>query len=146
MNPPDNVTFFATGTPKGQPRPRAFSRGGRAAVYDPGTAEGWKGQVALAWRDTGHQKMADAPAYKVLLRFRFPRPKSHFNSKEELKPTAPVWFTGKPDSDNLGKAILDALTTLGIWKDDALVVELCVSKKYAEQNSGCMIHIETIDS
>jgi Holliday junction resolvase RusA-like endonuclease len=145
MNPPDNVTFFAFGTPKGQPRPRAFSRGGRAAVYDPGTAEGWKGQVALAWRDTGHQKMADAPAYQVTLRFRFPRPKSHFNSKEQLKPTAPVWFTGKPDADNCAKAVLDALTMLGVWKDDALVTELYVTKKYAEQSSGCQIQIDSIN-
>ena len=144
MNHPDNVSFFATGIPKGQPRPRAFSRGGRAAVYDPGTAEGWKGQIALAWRDTGHQKIADAPAYLVRLLFRIPRPKSHYNSKQQLKPSSPVWFTGKPDADNLAKAVLDALTVLAVWKDDALVAELYISKKYAEENSGCFIHIETI--
>jgi len=33
---------FARGAPKGQPRPRAFSREGKASVYDPGTAEGLK--------------------------------------------------------------------------------------------------------
>ena len=36
------------GDPKGQPRPRAFARGGKARVYDPHTAEGWKSQVAAA--------------------------------------------------------------------------------------------------
>ena len=34
------ISFTVLGDPKGQPRPKAFSRGGHAAVYDPGTAEG----------------------------------------------------------------------------------------------------------
>ena len=50
-----NWTFVArlevNGDPKPQPRPKAFKRGKHAAVYDPGTAEGWKGSIALAARE-----------------------------------------------------------------------------------------------
>ena len=66
------IAFFAAGLPKGQPRPRAFSRGGHARVYDPGTAEGWKASVALAARD----ELPPAPlegALSVSLRFYMPR-------------------------------------------------------------------------
>jgi Holliday junction resolvase RusA-like endonuclease len=34
---------------------------------------------------------------------------------------------------------------LGVWKDDALVTELYVTKKYAEQSSGCQIQIDSIN-
>ena len=142
MNYPPSVSFFVPGIPKGQPRPRAFVRGNRAAVYDPGTAEGWNGQIALAWRATGHEKVIDG-VFDVRLEFRFPRPKHHSNSKGVLKPAAPDWHTAKPDADNAAKAVLDALTTLHVWKDDALVSSLTVTKRY-DTTPGCQISITTL--
>lgn len=131
---------FAPGLPKGQPRPRAFSRNGRVAIYDPGTAEGWKGQVALACAALkGAQH--DGPV-QVELSFKMPRPKSHF-LKRGLRPNAPRWFTGKPDADNLAKAVLDALTQIGAWKDDSLVVSL-VANKYFSDHPGCFITIRPL--
>lgn len=51
---PMPILFRVFGTPKAQPRPRAFAKqlGGKAVarVYDAGTAEGWKGSIALAAR------------------------------------------------------------------------------------------------
>ena len=49
------ITVRVYGEPKGQPRPRAFAKpigGGKfsARVYDAGTAEGWKSQIAQAFR------------------------------------------------------------------------------------------------
>jgi Holliday junction resolvase RusA-like endonuclease len=131
---------FASGHPKGQPRPRAFNRNGRTAVYDPGTAEGWKGQVASACKALeGNQH--DGPL-QVELSFMMPRPKEHF-LKRGLRPNAPRWFTGKPDADNLAKAVLDALTQIGAWKDDSLVTVLIANKEYAE-NPGCFITIRPL--
>lgn len=131
---------FAYGHPKGQPRPRAFNRGGRAAVYDPGTAEGWKGQIALACKALeGAQH--DGPLH-VELSFMMPRPKGHFLTRG-LRPNAPRWFTGKPDADNLAKAVLDALTQIGAWKDDSLVTVLTASKEFGD-NPGCFITIRPL--
>ena len=101
------LEFFSHGTPKGQPRPRAFFRGGRAAVYDPGTAEGWKGQIAIAWKESGHEPLPHTP-YDVMLDFFFPRPKSQ-STKKGLRPDAPTFHTAKPDADNVAKAVLDAM-------------------------------------
>ena len=47
----------APGIPKGQPRPRAFSRNGHARVFDPGTAEGWKSAVAVAAQDLHRERI-----------------------------------------------------------------------------------------
>lgn len=129
--------FIAYGIPKGQPRPRAFSRGGHASVYDPGTAEGWKGSVALAAREFLPPEPLDEPL-RVMLQFFMPRP-------ARLKGEASAPHTGKPDCDNLAKAVLDALTGISMWRDDSLVCSLDVEKRYCAKNHrpGAVISIYT---
>lgn len=43
--------------------------------------------------------------------------------------------TTKPDCDNLVKLLLDVLTGLHFWRDDAVVASLKVEKFYSNQNS-----------
>lgn len=135
----------ALGSPKGQPRPRAFSRGGKAAVYDPGTAEGWKGCVAIACRDLENRLLLQP--LSVALTFYMPRPKGHFKRGGMLTDSAPRWlYDNKPDADNLAKAVLDALTEIRAWLDDSQVCELTVHK-YWEQSDcprGCSIRISEL--
>jgi len=140
------VHLFVDGEPKGQPRPRACIRGKRAGVYDPGTAAEWKKAIAEAW----HSKVApeNAPAFRpfetalfVSLSFYMPRPKSHYNAKGLLKPSAPEFHTSKPDVDNLQKAVLDALTDVGAWTDDKLVCRSMTRREWADSRSGCYIII-----
>ena len=51
-----------------------------------------------------------------------------------------------PDLDKLVRAVCDSLTDAKAWTDDALVVELVASKKYADQRKpGAEISISTID-
>ena len=128
----DTIQFFVDGDPKPQPRPRAFSINGTARVYDPHTAEGWKSAIADAARPHCPPEPWRGPVC-ITLTFRFRRPKSHYRSgkhQDQIKPNAPIYHTGRPDSDNIAKAALDALTLLGFWKDDAQVCELNISKTY----------------
>lgn len=138
-------TIRANGMPKGQPRPRAFVRpgSGRAGVYDPGTAEGWKGAVAAACIDL--EGAALHMPLSVALTFFMPRPKGHYRTNGTLKPSSPVYMhDSKPDADNLAKAVLDALTAIRAWLDDDQVCELMI-RKYWEQPGthapGCIIKI-----
>lgn len=131
--------FRANGIPKGQPRPRAFVRGGRAAVYDPGTAEGWKSCIAVACAEIEGALIA-APL-SVTLTFFLPRPKSHFRTNGMLKPSVPAFIhDGKPDADNLAKAVLDALTGIRAWADDDQVCELVVRKYWESDHNGAQSH------
>lgn len=139
------IEAYATGIPKGQPRPRAFSRGGRAACYDPGTAEGWKAQIALALRPFVPDEPIAGPVF-VKLTHTMPRPRGHYRTgkrSQELRDRVPSWHTGKPDCDNLAKAALDAMTQLGIWRDDSQVAEVMVSKRYGPV-PGCEIVIREL--
>lgn len=139
------IQFFAVGLPKGQPRPKAFHRKGMAGarVYDPGTAEGWKSQVAIAARPFIGQEPVTMPLRLVLV-FWFPRPKGHFRSGKhanEKRDNAPTFHASKPDADNLAKAVMDALTVLRIWADDSQICDLSVRKRYADGQGGCSITI-----
>ena len=138
------VTVWVPGVPKPQPRPRAFARGGRARVYDPGTAEGWKSAVATALR----AHIPETPvtdAVDVRVTFYLPRPKGHLGTGRNaavLRPSAPRRPTPRPDLDNLAKAVLDALGELGFWRDDAQVCRLDAAKEYtADRAPGASIWI-----
>lgn len=139
------IKLIVYGEPKAQPRPRAFARNGKARVFDPGTAEGWKSLIALAYRHAGSPTVGDAPV-ELRIGYAFRRPRSHYGTGRnaaQLKPQAPRYMTCKPDLDNLDKAVKDALTTLGVWTDDSQVVAMHSTKAYA-QASGATIEIQPL--
>lgn len=138
------LTFVVLGDPKGQPRPKAFAFKGHARVYDPGTAENWKSQIAEAVRQAGAVGIMIPHPLSVTIHCHFRRPKGHYRTGKnaaELKADAPTWHTNKPDFDNVAKAACDALTHLGVWKDDAQVVRATVIKRYSDGAPRTLITI-----
>jgi len=131
--------FDVQGLPKGQPRAKACIRGTHAAVYDPGTAEGWKAQVALAAQPFLPPAPLDCPLRLTIVLF-FPRPQRLMRAKD---PEGPILCTAKPDFDNAAKAIADCLTQIGMWRDDKLVCSHMFEKYYTAKLSrpGAAIQI-----
>jgi len=128
----DIIQFTVHGDPKPQPRPRAFAINGTVRVYDPHTAEGWKSAIADAARPHCPPEPWRGPV-EVRLAFTFKRPKIHYRQgrfSDQLRDDVPYYHTKKPDADNLSKAVLDAMTMLGFWKDDSQVASLLVMKQY----------------
>lgn len=125
------------GIPAGQPRPRAFSIAGKARMYDPGTAEAWKSEIAAAF--AGHNMRFDG-AVRIHIVLLFPRPKRLMTKKS---PTGRLPHTQKPDCDNCVKAVLDCLTRLGVWGDDAQVFDCRVKKMFVEvgEKPGAWIQV-----
>ena len=125
------ITFTVIGDPKAQPRMRAFKNpAGQVRTYDPATAEGWKSLIAQAAKPFVPFPAWDGPV-AIEIHFRFRRPKAHF-TKKGLRPTAPTWKTGKPDTDNLEKALFDCLTQIGFWLDDGQACSVHVQKLYGD--------------
>lgn len=137
-----NISVY--GDPKAQPRARAFARNGIVRMYDPSTAEGWKGAIALAAEKYIPNEPLTGPL-KVNLTFYFKRPK-RLCRKKDLRCRMP--HDVKPDRDNCEKAVLDCLTTLGFWKDDCQVCCGEVRKFYCGLDQfklpGVVIQIELL--
>ncbi len=142
------ISFFVSGNPKAQPRPKAFARkmGDKyvARVYTPGSAEAWKASIAVAAKEAGVGRFEGAVGLE--LRFNFQRPKGHFNSKGRVKESAPLFHTQRPDIDNCYKAASDCLMMLGAFHDDSQIVRALVTKDWAIGDSpgGCHITISEL--
>lgn len=116
-----HARFEVRGIPKAQPRARAFSvvvKGKPSArMYDAGTAEAWKADVIRAGEAKRPAEPLTGPV-RVDIDFLLPRPKRLMRKRD---PDGELPATGKPDRDNLDKAVLDALKTDGWFLDDAQV-------------------------
>jgi crossover junction endodeoxyribonuclease RusA len=124
--------LFVNGIPKPQPRPRLGADG---KVYNPTSVNAWKNEIIAAFLSC-RREMITAP---VLLRICFYLPMPQSMKKTE---TACAKHASKPDLDNLQKAVMDALTNAGIWKDDALVYGIEALKWYSPDKTGAQIIIE----
>lgn len=94
----------------------------------------WRLQVrhtALDLRPDGWYAMLDKPM-AISATFVFARPKNHFRTNGHLKPAAPQHcITRVGDVDKLCRACLDALADGAIFNDDAQVVSLFASRRFA---------------
>lgn len=137
-------SWTVLGDPKGQPRPRACAVriGGKvtARVYNPDVAERWKLQVAHA---LGPPSRCIEGPVAIRVDLFFGRPKRLMT--RQLMGSM-VRHTVRPDSDNVAKAVLDAMTDLGWWRDDSQVCELLVTKWYAAagESPGARIMLEEL--
>jgi len=123
-------TFTIQGIPKAQGRPKFFRRGNFTGAYDPKDSRQYKDNVAAQIVAQGPRLFPRESPLLLTVSFFLPRPKGHFGARG-LKPSAPKEHTGKPDLDNMVKAIKDALKGI-VWVDDSQVVSMWAYKHYGE--------------
>lgn len=130
------VKFFVEGKPIAQPRHRmAMSKKGKPHAYTPsGAIQAWKAAVMLAAKPHRPLKPLEGPV-ELGLRFYFARPQRLL---KKTSPTGRIPHIIKPDRNNLVKAVEDALTEVGIWKDDCQIWNgiWMTSKEYVSLDPG----------
>lgn len=120
-------SFVIPGKPHGKKRPRFDRRSGRA--YDPtenGKAEGSIGSIALP-----HFPAPIEGPVSVEIEARF-CPAASWSKKRRAE-TMGQPHTQKPDADNLGKTVLDALNRIA-WADDGQVSAITIRKLWGERD------------
>jgi len=124
--------------PQGSKRAFKLRGSGRVVLVESSAkVKPYRATVALAARQAWNRPPTGKAVY-VRVAFTFTRPKSHFTAKGAIRNGAPD-FPGKPDTDKLCRAVLDALTGVA-YVDDAQVVWLEATKNYAE-TPGTVIEI-----
>ncbi|HKS46334.1 MAG TPA: RusA family crossover junction endodeoxyribonuclease [Amycolatopsis sp.] len=133
----DVLTVFVAGDPKPQGSKRALRNphSGKIQMIESSKhVKTWRGDIRDALLDpTGERPRIDG-AVRVHLVFVMPRPKNHFRTGRNahlLRDSAPEYPTGTPDADKLARAVLDAIGSAGVWRDDAQVIDLHATKRYA---------------
>jgi Holliday junction resolvase RusA-like endonuclease len=121
------ISFTVLGNPKPQKRHRSVRVGKFIRMYDPSSKEK-DDFLWMAHRNA--PKTSLIGPIQMNLNFYFQRPKNHFNSKQILKNTAPIFHISKPDIDNLEKLIFDSLKGI-YYKDDSQICKVNINKYYS---------------
>jgi len=128
--------------PVAQPRQRHTSFG---ANYVPKQhpVHAFKAAVMLVCQQDGPGEPLQGPVH-LRVTFSFPRPKSHWTAGGNLAKRATLRHIQRPDLDNLGKSVMDAMTQAGVWGDDAQVMRLVLIKRWCDAGElpGVLVRLE----
>jgi len=120
------VTFCIPGEARGKPRPR-FNRAGGA--FNAPIVKFYEGLVReiAAEAMAGGEPLAGPLSVSVAM---WREPPASWTSKRKAEEH---WCVSKPDADNMVKMIFDAMNKL-VYRDDAQITHLEVTKKYGGEN------------
>lgn len=125
------INFIIPGTPQGKGRARSFVRNGHVAHYTPEKTRTYEGMIRTqAIAEMGMKPPTGQPVRLDLI-IGMPVPQSWPTWKATAALNGEIVPTTKPDSDNVTKAVKDALSGV-CWIDDAQVVLLSVQKIYTQ--------------
>lgn len=127
MNP---LHFVVDAPPVPKARARVVMRRGKVRHYTPEDTARWQEHVAVRGRAAMRGRELLAGPIELLVVFLLPVPASWPGWKRRMALDGQVVPTAKPDWDNLGKAVSDALNGIA-WADDAQVVDCFTRKRYA---------------
>jgi crossover junction endodeoxyribonuclease RusA len=126
----------------GQPAPQGSKRyvGHGRMIESSRALPAWREAVRWTAVNAWAQRPPLTGAVVLSLAFVLRRPAS---TPKRRTPAA----TKKPDASKLLRAVEDALTDAGVWRDDSLVIELHVTKRLAEcdEAPGCHIRIQSAE-
>lgn len=139
------ITIVLRGEPEGrkQPAPRVVTRGRKGPVVykngrplvilhpDKGTVA-YQRALAMQAKVVMGSRAPLSGALVVAITAVFSIPTSWSDKKRDAALAGVVYKTGKPDWDNVGKNVGDALKGV-VWVEDAIIVDGRVVKVYGEE-------------
>lgn len=127
------ITVYGTPGPQGSKR----HVGNGVMVESSKKVAPWREDVKLAalrCLEECHDWDRDHPEVHATVTFTLPRPRSHFRTgkfSHLLRDGAPQFVGKKPDLDKLLRSTGDALSSAGVWADDARLAQAVITKCYA---------------
>jgi len=137
------------GQPIGKGRPIASSHGGHVRMRTPQKTASWEWGAALLIRGAWLRPALDEPVKVTIAAvMRRPAARPKHITPADWKAGDQVPCISKPDLDNIGKVVLDALVLAGVLKDDTRVCWLACSKMYASagQEPSVVVTVATVSA
>ena len=132
------IEFYIFGVPVPEGRAR-FTKTGRA--YTPAKTRAWKQLVRKAGVGAALAAGMSGPlsgALRMSLDFTLPIPPSWTKRRQAEASAQFIRPIGKPDTDNLAKAVMDGCNEV-LYFDDAQIVALSIRKRYGLVPHVCVI-------
>lgn len=142
-----SLSFFVPGKPQGKARARTVNIKGMTRSFTPENTviyENLIRSVFLQSHGKASMLIPDKEPVGIYINAYFAIPKSTSKKKAELMRKDIILPTKKPDADNIGKIVADALNGIA-YHDDSQVVDLHVVKRYSTVSEGLMILISKVD-
>jgi Holliday junction resolvase RusA-like endonuclease len=122
------INFTVPGEPRGKGRPRFSKYGGH--TYTDSETRAYENKIVAYYRKScGGFRFPDSAFVSVDIVAYLPIPKSATKAQQAAMESMKVLPSRKPDTDNIAKAVLDALNGVA-YKDDARVVDIRTRKYY----------------
>lgn len=126
------LTLTIPGVPVAKGRPKISARGGIARAYTPAKTRRYEDLIKCEAADImADRKPLDEPVSMVVTAY-VAMPKSMPKKKRQDALDGLVKPVTRPDADNYAKAALDGCNAI-IFRDDSLVTDLIVRKRYSER-------------
>jgi Holliday junction resolvase RusA-like endonuclease len=122
------IKLTIPGKPLGKQRPRVMRNG---HTYTPDKTVNYETLVKQLYIEKYFQKQLSGPIKATITAY-MPIPKSESKVRKEKMREGKIRPTKKPDWDNIGKIITDALNDLA-YDDDKQIVDARVIKLYGDQ-------------
>ena len=138
------VRFTVPGEPKGKGRPRFAKRGNYVKTYTPDETAVYENLVTMCYKSSAHGAFFDSgvPICVVVDAF-FSIPASVSKKKRQEMLWNNIRPTKKPDCDNIGKVVYDALNKIAFYDDSQIVIGLV--RKFFSDTPRLEVEISTTD-
>jgi len=123
------IAFEVPGVPVGKGRPRFARMGSAVRTYTPAKTAGYERLVGLRAAAAMAGREPFGGAVELTVEIRMPVPTSWPRAKREAALRGTSWPTGKPDVDNVVKAVEDGMAGV-VFADDKQVVSIVARKLY----------------
>ena len=135
-----SLAFLIPGRPVGKGRPRFSRRSG--AAYTPQATATYENWVTLCASQVmrGREQFTGPLAVEIVATF---APAASWSRKRrEAALSGEAWPTGRPDLDNIAKAVTDGCNGI-VWRDDAQIVHVTAEKHYGAEESVA-VHVSEL--
>jgi Holliday junction resolvase RusA-like endonuclease len=124
------ITF----TVNSRPVAKARARNGKHGYYTPSKTTNFEGLVAKEAIQAMKGKELLEGGLKAIIWAQFKPAKSWTKRRTEAALNGEIAHTSKPDVDNIGKAVLDAMNSI-VYSDDSSIDRLEIRKSYGLEDA-----------